>query len=83
MKTRREIQRAHDLLTGIILGEAPNPFEENPQAIETLQEWASVLCWVLGHDHNLHFPQNLEQIEKELRARGVELAEGEEGLSDE
>lgn len=87
VRTPEEIQAAHDRLVAIILGEVPNPFDQmaaftNQDALgkETvleygafLQVWASVLCWVLHHDHNQTFAQHLLLIDKALAVQGFEL----------
>lgn len=65
-----EIQRAHDLLVGIILGETPVTREEIKKQCSPP---ASVLCWVLQHDHNKAFGELLERIEQALSSMGVHL----------
>jgi hypothetical protein len=42
-----EIQRAHDVLLGFILGDVPLP---NGVELKQLCLLASALCWVLRHD---------------------------------
>lgn len=44
MRSRDEIQRAHDLLEPIVTGEVPWP---HPAGRETLAPVLGVLCWVL------------------------------------
>ncbi len=68
-----EIQRAHDLLRGILLGETPldvSPFEQ-----PVLTSALDALCFVLKHDHNQTFAGNLERMERLLREAGVELVD--------
>jgi hypothetical protein len=77
MKTELEIQRAHDLLIGIVIGEAPNPFKPGSIEQECLTVACDVLCWVLGHDHNIQFQGNLDKIENWLKQYGVVLVKGE------
>lgn len=67
-----EIQAAHDRLLAIIHGEVPSPFQ-NRHAMTALMEAASVLCWVLKHEHNQTFGDNLVRIDEYLRACGFEL----------
>ncbi len=64
-----EIQAAHDRLTAIALGEVPTPFEDSPQITLALD----VLCWVLKHDYNQSFAQNLAAIDAFLAERGLVL----------
>ncbi len=73
MKSEREIQRAHDLLTGIVLGEVPVKF--SPDVQEGVIAALDALCWVLGHEHNQSFAGNLAEIEKALEQAGWVLAE--------
>ena len=65
------VQRAHDLLTSVVLGEVPvkPPDELMPELMGAL----SALCWVLNHDHNPMLYNNLAAIEKELLRRGYVL----------
>lgn len=93
MKTQKEIQRAHDCLIGIFVGDAPTPYaaaedlfkafmadlqRSDPalhEAIcfEFLKANADVLCWVLDHDHNTKFRDNMAKLEQWLREHGREL----------
>ena len=70
------IQRAHDLLTSVVLGEVPvkPPDELMPELMGAL----SALCWVLNHDHNPMLYNNLAAIEKELLRRGYVLTQAPE-----
>jgi hypothetical protein len=62
VRDAREIQAAHDRLVAILLGEVPSPFE-NPYWTTKLQICASVLCWVLQHQHNENFAEDLAEID--------------------
>lgn len=79
MKTQDEIQRAHDQLSSIIIGECPNPCNpEKPFKGESLEErclveQCAVLCWILGHDHNATFGKNLATLDAWLAERGFVL----------
>ncbi len=75
MKTFEEVQAAHDRLTAILLEDVPNPFEDDPLAWKALQSATDVLCWVLEHDHNQHFTENLRLIDEFLAECGLELKE--------
>lgn len=74
MTTRpvEEIQRAHDLLVGIITGDVPSPVQ-TPAAIEAMTSAAAALCWVLRHDHNPLFENYLRLVEEHLKEMGWEL----------
>jgi len=58
MRDEAEVQRAHDMLAGIILGEVPLPLPNDKLCCAI-----DVLCWVLRHDHNDSFAKNLMIIE--------------------
>lgn len=81
MRTRDDIQKAHDIFTQIICGGIPNPFEhgENSEkAMVALVAAADVLCWILEHDHNQNFSNNLAVIESFMAAHNLHLAKGPE-----
>jgi hypothetical protein len=71
MKAESDIQRTHDLLVGIILKEIPAVFD--PQLLDHINIAASVLCWVLEHQHNPTFGQNIAKLEADLKAQGFTL----------
>lgn len=68
MKTENEIQMAHDRLKAIILDEVPNPFPG-----VDLRPVQDVLCWILGHEHNPNFAENLRKIDEFLAERGFKM----------
>ena len=72
LRNAKEIQRAHDLIIPILLEEVPNPFD-NPDSKEALHAAADVLCWVLMHDHNTAFGENLKELEEGLADLGIHL----------
>lgn len=72
MKTEAEIQKAHDILASIILGNVKGL--TLPSASKAAVHCAAdVLCWVLGHDHNKTFGKNLEALELAISKLGYEL----------
>jgi hypothetical protein len=71
MKSQDEIQIAHDRLIGILLGEAPVSINEKTRQIMTAN--VDVLCWVLNHDHNETFANNLEWAKRETARLGISL----------
>lgn len=73
MKREEEIQAAHDRLQAIVLGEVPNPFPG-----VSLVAVLDVLCWVLGHEHNPRFAENLTTIDNFLRKAGFRLVRADE-----
>jgi hypothetical protein len=78
MRTEDEITRVHDMLAGIVLGEAPWPMD-NPSERDALAAVAACMCWVLKHDETYHesaaqkFTEWLRLIESELIKKGYKL----------
>lgn len=73
-----DIQRAHDLIVGIILDVQLRrlllrKFTNQTSAFEQLKAYADTLCWILGHDHNQTFAENLASIEHGITALGYEV----------
>jgi hypothetical protein len=66
-----EVQRAHDLLVPIILGEIQVEITEAERAVITAN--TDVLCWVLQHDHSQTFANNLDLAEQQAAAVGFRL----------
>ena len=71
MKSEEEIQRAHDLLAGFRLGDVPHDL--GPREMTTLTTALDVLCWVLEHEHNLAFIDNLVKLERLATSQGYVL----------
>lgn len=71
MRSQDELQRAHDLLVGILLGEIPIVVDERERPLMTAA--TDVLCWALRHEHNRNFEFNLQEFERALRECGGEL----------
>lgn len=69
--SKDELQKAHDILAAIVLGKVPHPFEQD--GLIPLQAALDCLCWVLRHDHNVSFANNLAKIEAFLAERGYVL----------
>lgn len=70
MKSQDEIQRAHDILAALILEEVP--IRIKPEQAEALSAAAGALCWVLNHDHNKSFEENLARIEQMFEELGID-----------
>lgn len=68
-----EIQRAHDMLVAWRLGEVPDIVEGDSRSIVAMKAALDVLCWVLDHDHNKAFGENLETINTTLENLGYRL----------
>src|SRR5438128_2213384 len=75
MKPLEEVQRAHDILHSVVTGAMPAPF--GGAVANHCHASLDVLCWVLGHDHNKSFANNLAAIERELTERGLVLQRAE------
>jgi hypothetical protein len=74
MKNLNEIQKAHDLLTQALVGEIPWPWgDQDPATIAAIRGALDVLCWILGHDHNPHFGENLAGALAFLKVLGLEI----------
>jgi hypothetical protein len=77
VKTQQEIQRAHDLLVGVILGDVPLGLPERTMALICVQ--ADVLCWLLEHDHdindNVNFGECLKKVEAAALSSGYKLTD--------
>lgn len=71
MKTEDQIQRAHDILVGIILGESP--LELNAVQLGDIKLLATSLCWVLDHSYNDKLGELLKEIEEQSLKRGVAI----------
>lgn len=71
MKGEDEVQRAHDILIGLISGAVKVGASEkfiNDAAIA-----CDVLCWILEHKHNNEFEDNLKRLEGWAEAKGYKI----------
>jgi len=75
MRSLDEVQRAHDMLIGIVLDQALLAKAVNPKDLPFIVAALDVLCWLLHHDHNVSFAKNIAVIEARLREQGIILAE--------
>jgi hypothetical protein len=71
MRDENEIQRAHDILVAVITKQTP-AIRMDEMSRQGMHAAIDVLCWVLRHDHNSHFPDNLAKIEDAIGGRFVE-----------
>ena len=71
IRNENEIQRAHDIFVAVIRKETP-PIRLDQMQLNALQVAVDTLCWVLYHDHNPAFADNLALIERALGGRFVE-----------
>jgi len=67
----QEIQKAHDILCAVILGEVEIGL--TPEQHQQIQANCEALCWILGHEHNPIFGDNLINIQKAAHDRGYRL----------
>jgi len=67
LRTKDRIQRAHDLLGQVAVGEFPEIAldDETKREVEIAKD---TLCWVLGHDSN--FWHNLGRLKESVEASG-------------
>ena len=75
MRSDSEVQRAHDVLVGLILDPTLMKKVFLFHHKEQLIAYADALCWCLLHTHNESFGNHLEDIERRLRELGVEVEE--------
>lgn len=76
MRSRDEVQKMHDILIAVVLGEVPVRFPAD--VIERMNYSCDVLCWVLQHDHNDSFEKNVAEMMEEFERLGIIfLKEGE------
>jgi len=66
MKNIVQIQRAHDLMVSILIGEH-GPVVEG-ETWKMMSAAASALCWVLGDESSHVFAQNLAGLEEDFGA---------------
>lgn len=74
MRDPLEIQRAHDILAAVVLGEVPGVFP-NAESHAALTAALDALCWVLqhGHEGNNNFAENLARIHRYAENQGRRL----------
>lgn len=73
MRPQTEVQSAHDVLTQVLMRKTPIVLEETSELL--LAECASVLCWVLGHNHyqgegDVSFGAEFDLLVAQLKAEG-------------
>src|SRR5262249_41298372 len=82
-RSQDELQRAHDILAGVVLhwSRVEHWFPTGMGAV--LVRSLEVLCWALGHNHNTSFAERLGSIERTMTAHGCELELAPEFLGEE
>lgn len=73
MRTADEIQWAHDTFAQLVAGELPVKFEDHEAQRPKIQASLDALCWVLEHDDNQAFGNNLSAIHDGLTEAGYVL----------
>jgi len=76
VRTLDEIQRAHDILWAVVMGEVRVGIDQ--AAMAPWHASLDTLCWALGPDHNdqsTAFRDNLAKLERAIAVAGYELAE--------
>ena len=71
MKTRDELQRAHDILHIVAVGEVPGVFD--PETTAHCHLAHDAIAWALGFECGVTFEENLEKIHAEMERRGYHL----------
>lgn len=68
----KEIQKAHDILLAVLLGEVDiGPLD--PAVFGRMGAVADALCWVLQHDHNDTFERYYQALQKAIESTGAVL----------
>jgi hypothetical protein len=65
MRSKKEIEAAHDLLGTIVTGQIPYPANEGE--IGNMKRMVTVLCWVLEHKDNQTFADDLARIMERVK----------------
>lgn len=74
MRSHNEIQEAHDILTALILDAIPGHKSVfHPKDISHIETACNVLCWVLQHQYNTTFSNNMKKIKDKLKEHGVRI----------
>ena len=71
MKSFDEVAQAHDALLSILHRDGPIMVKPEQEALIMAQ--VDVLCWLLEHEHNKIFQDNLDIMHKTAQALGYEL----------
>jgi hypothetical protein len=71
IRTADEIERAHDVLLAVLRLISVEGFDAPEGLKQHLADSAAVLCWLLGHDYNPTFADNLKWLEDVLAASGI------------
>lgn len=71
-RTPEEIQRIHDLLEPLVVGDESAP--KVPQEFrDKLELSLRPLCWILGHEAGNDFMEKADELQEVLRKMGYEL----------
>ncbi len=71
MRTRDDIQRAHDVLHEALF-KHPKLFKTNTTR-QRVMAALGALCWILGHEGGEAFGQRLSAVEEEFERTGFKL----------
>lgn len=66
-----QVQQAHDALLPLVTGEVKVDMSARQELI--MRASVDVLCWVLQHDHNQAFGDNLAELRQQLAEAGYLL----------
>lgn len=73
LRDAMEVQRAHDVLWAVVMGETPLALERSDHLCAQMS--LHVLCWALGHGGGDVFAQALASLERDITAAGGEMRE--------
>lgn len=74
MRSQDEVQRAHDMLHGIVTKEVDVGM--GPDDLRNTALVRGVLAWVLGGDESHPLAEMLADLDATLKAKGYRLAKG-------
>jgi hypothetical protein len=73
IRSEAEIQRAHDLLTGMLEETEIMKHWESTETVHICQALRDALCWILKHDAGGTFETNLTRLEAATKELGYEF----------
>jgi hypothetical protein len=76
LRDAEEVQEAHDFLGAVLQFDNRELFDSDrmePEVRQAMHAAYDALCWVLKHDHNPAFGNNLSAIRELAQRNGIKL----------